>query len=563
MSQDSCARSRARDATPDPPVQTSLFEGGCGWCVPCYAAGSPVLAVDERRGSVCAAHARAGMRAAAAFPSVTAAKVVAGAAAAAAGATLSRPESPDVDDRVEPAVAAVLAAWRAVSGGHICPTRPAAGPARGAGRGATQSRGARGRRARAERRAAERARSRTEVHQAARRRARALHVGRRRAAARLKNGYDPHPGWRNFVPPGFRVLTSQTEVLALLHDVVAAQPWRRDRAESWTAILHTLVAGMDWDTGLITAVTATRLAGAGDRSTRTVSRVIAWALDAGVLCCLEPGASADFLGTNRGRTPTYVFTTNTPLPDPAPPASDDPYPDDPNAGNPLVTASSDELGDLPTRSVEITTRTRRLEQPGSRTSSWPAWQIPETSAERSTAARCLLTRLRLDNRGVSGRTRGLHLPRWWAMLKPWWDAGWCPRSLEWALHHHPDAPDRHRGDLTAGATDLLAVLGARLAPWRHRLGELPPTLAGIRGDYRTVQADRLTARTVADPTPRPPSFGSASGTAAWTPHSRPETRAAAHAALAAARAGTRARRAHSPAQPAPSATEPPESGQLR
>jgi hypothetical protein len=35
-----------------------------------------------------------------------------------------------------------------------------------------------------------------------------------------------------------------------------------------------------------------------------------------------------------------------------------------------------------------------------------------------------------------------------------------------------------------GARDPLRVIGHRLRPWRARLNELPPTLTGIRGDYR-------------------------------------------------------------------------------
>ena len=66
---------------------------------------------------------------------------------------------------------------------------------------------------------------------------------------------------------------------------------------------------MDWTTGLIAALTAERLGAAGGRAPRTVSRVIAWAREIGLLVVVETGASAEFLGTDHGRTPTYALVT--------------------------------------------------------------------------------------------------------------------------------------------------------------------------------------------------------------------------------------------------------------
>lgn len=89
------------------------------------------------------------------------------------------------------------------------------------------------------------------------------------------------------------------------------------------------------------------------------------------------------------------------------------------------------------------------------------------------------------------------------MLKPWWDTGWSPRGLAWAIEHHPDRPDHHRGDIRAGATDLIAVIGARLKPWRDRHHQLPAHLVGIPSDYRTTQAASLSARINAAAAARP------------------------------------------------------------
>lgn len=69
---------------------------------------------------------------------------------------------------------------------------------------------------------------------------------------------------------------------------------------------------------------AVHLAAAGARAARTVSRVLAWAREIGLLVVVEPGASAEFLGTDTGRTPTYALVSHTPLPHlrPDPPAAD-------------------------------------------------------------------------------------------------------------------------------------------------------------------------------------------------------------------------------------------------
>jgi hypothetical protein len=230
---------------------------------------------------------------------------------------------------------------------------------------------------------------------------------------------------------------------------------------------------MDWTTGLIAALTAERLGAAGGRAPRTVSRVIAWAREIGLLVVVEAGASAEFLGTDHGRTPTYALVTTSPPPRPTPPDS---HPDD------LADRPVDELGDPSASCVEqIKPLNKRLEPAAPAPQPWPVFGIPRSPVERTAATRCLFQRLGLDSRGVSGvvfwRAR--------ALLRPWWDAGLCPAGLLWAIDHHPDRPDHHRGDALRGARDLLRVLGARLRPWHHRIAELPATVTGVPGDYRT------------------------------------------------------------------------------
>ncbi len=141
------------------------------------------------------------------------------------------------------------------------------------------------------------------AHRSAAARARGLAHGRRRAAARVTaGGYTAHPGLENWLPAG-RV-RDQATALRVVEALTATQRWRSDRRASWSAILRQLVCCVDWQTGL---VTADKLGAAGARAPRTVSRVIAWAVEVGLVVIAEQPASAAFLGTTQGRTPTYAI----------------------------------------------------------------------------------------------------------------------------------------------------------------------------------------------------------------------------------------------------------------
>jgi hypothetical protein len=273
-------------------------------------------------------------------------------------------------------------------------------------------------------------------------------------------------------------LVDQREAWQVVEDLVDAEDWRADKRASWLLILRQLVYSMDWDTGLITGVTAARLGDAGGRATRTVSRVLAWARDVGLVVVVEHAASAKFLGSRRNRTACYALVTSSP------PAPESPRPEGPQAAlfDEWDVRPVDESGDLPISSVSSkpSKNGRRLEPAGHPNQNWPVYGIPTSPAERSLASQCLLTRLGLDRRGVSS------VPLWRtrALLKRWFDNGACVAGLLFALEHHPDRPDHHRGDMLRGARDPLRVIGHRLRPWRGRLSELPSTLTGIRGDYR-------------------------------------------------------------------------------
>ncbi|QJY51172.1 hypothetical protein [Pseudonocardia broussonetiae] len=338
--------------------------------------------------------------------------------------------------------------------------------------------------------------------------------GRRRAAVRVTCGrYTPHPGWRHLIGRQHRVLEDQTEALAVVDELVDAQDWRSDKRAAWTAILRQLVCSMDWQTGVITAVTLARLGHAGARAPRTVSRVIAWAREASLLVVVEHGASAKFLRTEHGRTPSYVLVAplvaSTPPPDPATTGPD-------GTISTQLSTAVDKNGVLPVTYVGNKPLNGRRPKPAEpAATSWPLYGVPQTAPDRTAATQCLFQRLGLDQRGVSG------VPLWRAraLLRPWWTAGACPAALLHAIDRHPDRPDHHRGDALRGARDPLRVLAARLRPWRGRLHELPTKLVGIPGDYRAAQSARILTRPPTGPTPAPGRTSAhLAALAAWQAH---------------------------------------------
>ncbi|MEO7195626.1 MAG: hypothetical protein ABIZ05_12545 [Pseudonocardiaceae bacterium] len=316
-------------------------------------------------------------------------------------------------------------------------------------------------------------------------RARGRAYGRERARRRLASGrWDPHPGWRNRVDDDLTVLTDQVTTLARVEQLVDTALWRADKQDRWTRMLHRLVYSMDWTTGLVCGVTAAQLAAVSGCSTRTVSRLLAWAQDADLLVVVEQGASAAFLGATHNRAPAYVFV--------APATPPDPTQLQPQTASAQVNAPVEGSGDLPQSYAgnKPLTNGRRLDRPRQPPTDWPLWQVPTTPAERSAAVARLLSRTGLgDGRVPAWRAR--------ALFHRWWTDGACVAGLLWAIDHHPERPTQARGDALRGATDPLRVLGYRLSPWLGQLHRLPPELAGRHGDYRAQQAARVAERVAA------------------------------------------------------------------
>ena len=313
---------------------------------------------------------------------------------------------------------------------------------------------------------------------------RALARGVARARARHRDGFVPHPGWRHVIAREYRVLTAQPEALDYVARLVDDEDWRSDKRRSWSAILHRLVCHMDWETGLITGLTTERLGAAGDRAERTVSRVLAWARDCGLLVVVEPGASAEFLGTDTGRTPTYALVTHSP-PSRLLPEAETTQDQSPSRGQSTV----DESGDLPTTHVSTKPLSGGRRPYLDSSPTWHPYDVPGTAGARNAATLSLITLLGLGGR----KSSKIEIWRARALLKPWWEAGATVAGLRHALEHHPDRPDQLRGPVTTDARDPLRVMGARLRPWRGRLHEI-----------RAVQIGRMRSTTGPAPERRQP-----------------------------------------------------------
>jgi hypothetical protein len=270
-------------------------------------------------------------------------------------------------------------------------------------------------------------------------------------------------------------VTDQVAALERVRELVEAEDWCERRRREATAMLAVMAWAMDWRTGLITGVTREQLAARVGRSTRSVSRLWAWAQDTGLLARVEEGADKQFLGASSNRAAAFVVVA--PVGWSADRASAQPAPE-----SPQLSGAVDKTGNLPVSYVRSKPLGRRERRDGP----WPYRGVPATPAERRAAAEALLIRTGLDRRLID--LRRLH-----GLLRPWWHAGACVSGLVFMLDHHPDRPDQPRGCATRSAHDPLAVFGYRLAPWIGRTGELPEAVRGWHGDYLGAQKARLAA----------------------------------------------------------------------
>jgi hypothetical protein len=290
------------------------------------------------------------------------------------------------------------------------------------------------------------------------------------------------------------VQADQVAALQTVEELIEAQLWRDDRRARWGAVLCRLAYGMDWDTGLICGITRAQLGSAAGCAERTVSKVIAWAEEQGLLVTVECGASAEFLGADTNRAPAYAFVAPQSSAKVAPEAATSQWPGQSwNAGGQAGddAAAVEEIGNPPSSLVskEPSPNNRRPKSPRPEHVKWPRWQVPTTPSERNAAVATLLRRIELgEGRVPASRAR--------ALLHQWWASGVCVMGILHMLEHHPDG-GQSRGDIAHGATDPIRVMGARLRPWIGRLDELPAQLRGRYGDYQAAQNRRLQERITA------------------------------------------------------------------
>ena len=342
------------------------------------------------------------------------------------------------------------------------------------------------RRVEIERRARARARRRTREHRRA----------RRRVAA---GGFAAHPGWRRrrvrfrarhdqrgrvlrgadpviaAAPEGQVVIADQAWAMARIQQQLDAETlWRADRRRTAAVVLQAVAHGMDWTTGLVAGLTRSQLAAGAGCSTRTVSRVLAWAAtpEVGLLVCVEPGASAAHLGTEVNRAAAYAFVAD---------GGDSPGADRRSSPAGVVDEDGNPPASSDSRSTPRADQGKKRLDKHPEQASWGLWDRPRTATERAAATHRLLERIGMSGQVARYRVVGL-LSRWWS------DPRVCVAGLLHALDHHPDQPERGRGDALRGARDPLAVLAARLAPWQGRLHELPDRLLAVDPDERRQRA---------------------------------------------------------------------------
>lgn len=86
-----------------------------------------------------------------------------------------------------------------------------------------------------------------------------------------------------------------------------AEDWRSDKRDAWLRILRFLAEAIDPLDGVVVGRTAAEIATATGTSTRTVSRLAAWASQVGLLVVVEPWVAPPFERRTPGSTPMYAF----------------------------------------------------------------------------------------------------------------------------------------------------------------------------------------------------------------------------------------------------------------
>ncbi|MCU1613970.1 MAG: hypothetical protein JWO98_1510 [Frankiales bacterium] len=225
------------------------------------------------------------------------------------------------------------------------------------------------------------------------------------------------------IPAGVRVMLDPAAALEAFDTHPATSMWRCDRHRNWRAVWQALTYRIDWRTGGITTTHAQLSAAATDLlgesiSVGTVRRVIAWARAADLLYVVEPGASAQVLGTDVNRAPTYAILAPMPVDELA-------HPPDPRSGD--VTAVDGSLrNDGQDQQQE---GVRRRSHPSQRPRQpFEMRRAPRSAAEQRDAAHTLRSIAGWSDIGDEQARR---------ILARWFGAGWCLQALVHAIDQAP------------------------------------------------------------------------------------------------------------------------------
>lgn len=291
----------------------------------------------------------------------------------------------------------------------------------------------------------------------------------------------PHPvAVAAMLPAGARRARDQSDALAALDRHPARDELRVDRAERYGAIWRALVYAADWRSMTVTG-TWDRIADQVGVSRSTVARAVRWLRGAGLLGVVYSGASAAALRSDVNRAPTYVLAV--------PAAADVPeVREETPAHSPVETIDTPPAGersvdDLNARASSDTTSAPLRGLATSTTTRGAAWSMstaPATRRDRLAAAEALLWQAPTIRRMSARLLRHV--------LRSWWDAGWSPNDVLYALDHTPDGqPWRYVGRVHTPA----AWIRHRLAAWRDQAGAaLPSRTQRVRAAGEALRARR-------------------------------------------------------------------------
>ena len=256
---------------------------------------------------------------------------------------------------------------------------------------------------------------------------------------------------------------------------------RSDRRRNWAEVVRVLARYVDWR-DRTTRPTWARVADQARVSRRTVARAIEWLHARGYLGTVETGSTPLFrIGvlyglatTSEGnRAAEYVLCT----------------PGRPTDRRPIRQRPTRPVSVCPSRSGtpsgsrkgprRIPPREDRAEGLSAR--HWPATQRPGTRGEALAAAETLRRRNPMLRRLTARHLRSL--------AKLYFEAGWTPADVLYAMEHRPDGRQHPH---THSVRHVPGWLRYRLTAWRAPHGGLYATPGQLAADYaRRIRAEQM------------------------------------------------------------------------